>query len=127
MPWTRVVFYRDDPGDVPVWDWLVDLMRYDRKAFANCVAVIRRLREMGFELRRPQADYLRDGIYELRAKRGRVNHRILYFFHGQNVAVLVHALVKESKVADVDVERAIRRRSRYEKDPEAHTAEEDIS
>ena len=26
--------------------------------------------------------------YELRAKHGRVNYRILYFFHGRNVAVL---------------------------------------
>jgi hypothetical protein len=35
---------------------------------------------MGHELRRPEADFLRDGIYELRASLGGVHHRILYFF-----------------------------------------------
>ncbi|MEH1871881.1 type II toxin-antitoxin system RelE/ParE family toxin [Nostoc sp.] len=38
------------------------------------------LAEYGFELRRPAADLLRDGIYELRAKHVRVQYRILYFF-----------------------------------------------
>ena len=64
---------------------------------------------------------LRDKIYELRAKRGRVNYRILYFFHGQNVAILAHALTKEDVVPSIDIERAIQRRKRYEKDPKAHT------
>jgi len=64
MPRTAVAFYQDDDGTVPVRDWLADLLDRDPKAFAQCVAVIRRLHELGFELRRPQADYLRDGIYE---------------------------------------------------------------
>src|SRR4051794_33773657 len=98
MPATAVRFYREDDGTIPVRDWLAELVRRDPKAAANCVAVIRRLAEMGHELRRPQADYLRDGIYELRAKRGRVNYRILYFFHGRNVALLTHALTKEDRV-----------------------------
>jgi hypothetical protein len=34
----------------------------------------------GHELRRPYADYLRAGVHELRARVGRVNYRILYFF-----------------------------------------------
>jgi hypothetical protein len=40
-------------------------------------AVIERLEEAGSELRRPTTDVLRDGIYELRAKRGHVNYRLL--------------------------------------------------
>jgi ribosome-binding protein aMBF1 (putative translation factor) len=65
------------------------------------VARIRRLAEAGRELRRPEADYLRGGIYELRARRGHVNYRILYFFHGQNVAILAHALTKEGAILTV--------------------------
>jgi hypothetical protein len=34
-------------------------------------------------LRRPHADYLEDGIYELRWRNGTVQYRILYFFHGR--------------------------------------------
>jgi len=125
MPRTQVHFYRDD-GAVPVRDWLAELLTRDRKAAANCIAVIRRLAEAGHELRRPQADYLRDGIYELRAKRGRVNYRLLYFFHGRNITVLSHALTKEDRVNQIDIDRAIQRKKKYEKDPEGHTAREEI-
>lgn len=84
MPNTLVVFYCERDASVPVRDWLEQLLAHDRRAFASCAAAIQRLAELGHELRRPQADYLRDGIYELRVKRGRVNYRLLYFFHGQN-------------------------------------------
>jgi phage-related protein len=62
-------------------------------------------------------------IYELRAERGRVNYRVLYFFHGQNVALLAHGLTKEKKVPDADIDRAIARKKQYERDPEKHRAE----
>ena len=76
-------------------EWLTELRRLDRKGYAKCIPCIRRLAELGHEIRRPEADYLREGMYELRARRGRVNYRILYFFHGQDGAVLAHALTKE--------------------------------
>ncbi len=85
------------------------------------MARIRRLAEEGHELRRPETDLLRDGIHDLRAKRGNVNYRILYFFHAQNVAILAHALTKEDKVQPADIERAIRRRAAFLRDPERHT------
>ena len=78
-----------------------------RRAFAKCVIRIRRLAEMGHELRRPEADLLRDGIYELRGRDGRVNYRILYFFHGHNIAILANALTKEDKVPKSDIEREV--------------------
>ena len=64
---------------------------------------------------------LRDGIHELRVRHQRVNYRILYFFHGQNVAVLAHGLVKEKEVPDVDIERAIQRKQKLERNPDKHT------
>ena len=57
---------------------------------------LERLREMGRELRRPEADFLRDGIYELRVSLQGVHHRILYFFHGAVAAVVSHGLIKEA-------------------------------
>ncbi|MFH1743792.1 MAG: type II toxin-antitoxin system RelE/ParE family toxin [bacterium] len=126
MPETEVCFYRENDGTVPVLDWLWRLRCQDRKAFANCVALIRRLAMFGYELRRPQVDYLRDGIYELRAKSGHVNYRVLYFFCGQNVALLAHGLTKEAKVPESDIDCAVARKRRYEQDPERHTAQEDF-
>ena len=72
MPRIGVVFYQEAPGDVPALDWLRRLQRTDRRAYAKCVARVQRLAELGHELRRPEADFLRDGIHELRARRGRV-------------------------------------------------------
>lgn len=126
MPQTQVVFYQDERGRVPALDWLKTLLKKDRKGYANCVARIRLLSESGYELRRPAADYLRDGVYELRAKQRRTQYRILYFFHGQNVAILAHAITKEgAPVPDIDIERALDRKRLYEKDPDIHTYSED--
>jgi phage-related protein len=127
LPLTRIIFYQEEPGKAPVVDWLRELRRTDRLAYAKSVARIRRLAALGHELRRPEADVLRDGIHELRAKKGRVQYRVLYFFSGQNVAVLDHALTKEGKIPDADIERAIRRKKAFERDPARHTYEEEFS
>jgi hypothetical protein len=96
----------------------------DPGAYAKCAAAVQRLAEFGHDLRRPTADYLRDGIHELRSKRGRVNYRILYFFHGRNVAVLAHALLEEAAVDSTDIERAKVRKLAFETDPARHTESE---
>lgn len=65
--------------------------------------------------------YLRDGIYELRRSYQGVNYRILYFYSGKDVAVLSHGITKEGAVPDVEINRAIERKKRFEDDPKAHT------
>ncbi len=125
MPETRIIFYRDEQGNAPVLQWLEELEQSDIKGMLNCVNRIQQLAVNGYELRRPLADFLRDGIYELRAKHRRVQYRILYFFEGQNVAIVAHAIVKKGEaVPDVEIDRAIERRQLFVADPEAHTYEE---
>ncbi len=63
MPKTKVVFYQEDDGSVPVLEWLDTL---PQKAQDKCFVKIERLAELGYELRRTEADFLRDKIYELR-------------------------------------------------------------
>ncbi len=122
MPETRIIFYQDGNGKVPVLDWLKVLLKEDRKGYANCIARIKQLASNGYELRRPAADYLQDNIYELRAKHIHVQYRILYFFHGQNVAILAHAIIKEeSAVPEIDIERAIERSRLFLENPEVYT------
>ncbi len=127
MQETTLYLYQERPGEVPVLDWLKDLLSRDEAGFAKCVAALRYLRDFGHELRRPHADYLEDGIYELRARKKRVNYRILYFFHGQNVAVLAHAITKEDKIPRTELRRAKERKDRFEEDPGAHTYEGEIA
>jgi phage-related protein len=126
MPQTRLLFFQDADGAAPVWEWLKDLRTGNPKAYAKCVVRIRRLVELGHELRRPEADLLRDGIYELRARLGTVNYRILYFFHGRNVAVLAHAITKEDEIAVVEINRARERKRAFAASPIAHTFIGDI-
>ena len=124
MPRADVYFYMSGNKTVPVLDWLRELRQRDRRAYAKCVVRIQRLAQEGHALRRPEADYLRDGIYELRARQGRVNYRILYFFHGQNVVILAHGLTKEDEVPDTEIERALRRNATFEQNPKLHLYEE---
>jgi phage-related protein len=121
MPQTTLLFYRDADGISPVWEWLKELRAKNSKAFAKCAVRIRRLAEMGHELRRPEADLLRDGIYELRARLSTVNYRLLYFFHGRNVAVLAHSITKEDEIPPVEINRAVERKRAFAADPVKHT------
>lgn len=114
MPQTHVVFYQEDDGTVPVLT--VSMTKPGRSPWC-----IERLKGLGHQLRRPEADYLRDGVYELRVGLQGIHHRILYFFHGHAVAVLSHGLVKERAIPPKEIELARRRKNRFEADPEGHT------
>ncbi len=120
MPQTEVVFYAETDGNCPLLSWLD---RLPRKVQDKCIVRIERLAELGHELRRPEADILRDGIYELRASYQSVQYRLLYFFHA-GIAVLAHGIVKERQVPDADIERARERKRAYESNPELHTYHE---
>ena len=121
MPKIDVVFYKEDDGSVPILEWLDSLQK---KALDKCTVRIERLAETGHELRRPEADFLRDGIYELRVGLQHVNYRMLYFFHGRTAAVVSHGLVKEAQVPPKEIDKAIERKRKFEKNPTAHTYEE---
>ena len=123
MPKTLVIFFREKDGKAPVVAWLADLRKTNAKAWANCRAKIEMLAQFGHELRRPAADFLRDGIHELRAKQGHVQYRILYFFHGRNVAILAHSLTKEDEVPEQEIEKAIARKKLFAANPKEHTYE----
>jgi phage-related protein len=123
MPKTNVIFYKEDDGTVPALEWLDSLQP---KALDKCTVRIERLAQMGYELRRPEADFLRDGIYELRVGLQHVNYRMLYFFHGRTAAVVSHGLVKEAAVPAKDIDKAIARKQKFEKNPKAHSHTEEL-
>ena len=124
MPKTEVVFFQHADGRVPVRSWLEELRSVDQLGYDRCIGRISQLAEFGYELRRPAADFLRDGVYELRARRGRMNYRIMYCFHGRNVAVLLHALTKEDRVPAVELRRALDRRTLLESSPTDYMQED---
>lgn len=119
MPPTILLGYRELDGTVPILAWLESL---PNPARVKCRSRLGRLGELGFELRRPEADYLRDGIYELRASVGGIHYRMLYFFLGRSAVVVTHGLLKERVVPPRDIDLAILRRSLVERDPNSRTA-----
>jgi phage-related protein len=123
VPPVEVVFYREAEGRSPVGEWLSALLASNPRAHAKCEVRIERLVAEGHELRRPEADYLCDGLFELRARQGHVNYRILYAFYGRGTAVLLHALTKEDVIPPADLRLALERRRRLEHDPHRHIGE----
>jgi len=127
VPATQVFFYRDADGRSPVVEWLRSLRNDDPAGFMNCLARLELLEASGHELRRPAADFLRDGIYELRAKHKHMQYRLLYFFHGRNIAVIAHGIIKRgSAVPDVDIGRAENRKRQFARNPATHTYQGEV-
>ena len=117
-----LVFYRDEDGRSPFLDWFD---RLPEKAKVQCRARIDLLAVHGHLLRRPAADYLRDDILELRARSGRVQYRMLYFFHGRAAIVISHGITKnQATVPSIEIDRACRRRALFMTDPRRHTYKE---
>lgn len=110
MPKTNVVFFAEEDGSVPVLEWISGL---PEKVQDKLVARIELLEEKGYELRRPHADILRDGIHELRTRHIKVQYRVLYFFCD-----------KAAVVPPKEIDLAIRRKGRFQADPEKHTYRE---
>jgi len=117
MPRTEVVLFADSDGSSPFLQWM-KLLPGDVQV--KCLVKIERLEEHGYALRRPEADFLRDGIYELKASRQGIHYRMLYFFHKQK-AVVWTGIIKESKVPSAFITRAIQAKLLYEKSPANHT------
>ena len=113
----RVVYYKDDDGTVPVLDFIGAV---PDRAKVKIIARIDQLRQLGHPLRRPEADHLGEGIYELRTKPGHVNYRVLYFFHGQIAAVLSSGFTKEDRVPPVEIQRARQRMAKFASAHKAH-------
>jgi phage-related protein len=114
---TEVIYYQEEGGSVPVLEWFEGL---PSKVLLKCQARLERLQLLGHELRRPEADFLRDGIYELRASYQGVHYRMLYFFYGREAVVVSHGLAKERAVPPREIDVAVKRKARFENKPDRH-------
>lgn len=123
MPESKIIFYKEG-NSIPMLDWLKEVSGKEKKVFEKCFAQINLLKMKGYELHRPYADYLGNGIYELRISFRRMQYRLLYFFYGQNVVVLTHGFVKEGKIPNIEIDRAIERKNKFEAKPNIHSFEE---
>jgi len=117
LPASEVFYFQESGGDVPLLQWFDAL---PRRAVIKCLARLERLEQLGHELRRPEADYLRDQVYELRASYQGVHYRMLYFFRGRAVVVISHGLAKERAVPVREIDLAVKRKLQVEGNPKFH-------
>jgi len=81
---------------------------------------------VGHELKRPTADLLCGGIYELRPSYQGVNYRILYGFAGQGLVVVSHGITKEKRVPPQEIDKAAARLNKFRQNPKKHAYPEDV-
>ena len=118
----QVVGFREADGSVPLLEWLDGLESPD--AVLQCLGVLMLLKRHANRLVRPHADALRDSIRELRARVGRVQYRMFYFFHKRG-AVVTHGCIKPGRETPPrEIDRAIAYRQRFLADPVRHTYQE---
>lgn len=103
-----IYFFIDKSGDNPVKEFIDKL---SLKEQAKIKAYLDELKNQGHNLRRPMADYLGDGIYELRPR----DNRFFYFFYLRENVVLLHAIRKKTnKIPVADMELCIKRKKEIE-------------
>ncbi|MDP8230053.1 MAG: type II toxin-antitoxin system RelE/ParE family toxin [Candidatus Gorgyraea atricola] len=106
---SNIYYFLDERGNSPVKEFITSLPVKER---AKVFAYFHELMRQGYNLRRPMADYLGYGIYELRPK----NNRIFYFFFLKDVAVFLHAIKKKTyKIPESDLNICIKRKLQVEK------------
>ena len=120
---TKILIFRDEKGKAPLIEWL---KKQPAKARDKCIAKVARLEAMGHKLRRPDCDYLTEGIYELRARNRNINYRILYGFVGQSVALLSHGCTKEKHVPKKEISKAVKNMAVFRKNPDRHSLEFEV-
>ena len=104
-------FYRGINNDQPSLEYIRAQVKTHQ---AKIGRALRQLQEQGHEARRPLADYLGEGLYELRIPMEGHQHRLLYFFHGRSVIVVaVGFLKKTDRVPPEMIARASRYRAEW--------------
>ena len=110
-PVWHVLYYESVDGKCPVKEFIDS--RSERNQ-AKILATIAALEERGPNLPRPYADYLQDGIHELRIRLTGDHVRVLYFFCYKDFIVLTNAIIKHmSRVPPAAIREAKRCRSDF--------------
>jgi len=104
-----IYFFIDERGENPVKQFIENL---PLKEQAKILAYLDELKTQGRHMRRPMADYLGKGIYELRPR----DNRIFYFFYSRKNVVLLHAIRKKTdNIPPGDMDLCVKRKGQAER------------
>lgn len=108
----QIDFYEDEQGESNVKEFLDSIE--NEKLKAKVLKDIGLLQNRGTELRKPHADYIEDGIWELRTKQSSNISRILYFTFTNNKIVLLNGFIKkQQKTPRNEIDRAKKYKNDY--------------
>ncbi|MBN1983023.1 MAG: type II toxin-antitoxin system RelE/ParE family toxin [Chitinivibrionales bacterium] len=100
----HVIYYEHKDGACPIYKFLESRTDREKAKLFNWIALLER---EGPQLPRPYADFLEDGIHELRIKLSGDQVRVLYFFCYHDFIVLTHCFTKHTaKVPVTEIETA---------------------
>lgn len=108
----EIEFFEKANGSCPLADFLATLSPKKDLPYIN--NALEQLQEHGNRLLRPHADYLEDGIYELRVKTINGKFRLFYFFYDKTKIILTHGIKKKTdQVPNQEIELAKKYRELY--------------
>ncbi|MCL2065652.1 MAG: type II toxin-antitoxin system RelE/ParE family toxin [Candidatus Cloacimonetes bacterium] len=111
----KVELYEKEDGKIPVLDFIMSL---NPKQQAKVTREIDLLEKFGNELHYPHVNIIKGkqykDLWELRMKLGTDIFRIFYFLSKQNVAILLHGIIKKSqKLPQKELDIAKNRMAQY--------------
>ena len=111
MPGWKIIYYETKDGGCPVEDF-INSKSINNKAKIFSLLTI--LEEKGPNLPRPYADFLKEGIHELRVKLSGDQTRILYFFCYKDFIILTHGFNKKTeRVPENEIKKAVKHREDF--------------
>lgn len=85
-------FFEKDSKHCPTLEFIKEQSPLDQVRIERSFNL---LVELGNDLRRPNVDYLEDGLYELRVRVVKKQYRFIFFYHNQRIIVITHGFLKK--------------------------------
>ena len=125
----EIKYFQTTRGSAPALDFIKEYddktqedQEQDGKGQSKIRAVIEQLSKQGHDCKDPYCRHLKEKIYELRARSGKLRLRLLFFFHKRTAVVLSHGFTKKrDKVPPKEIKKAIKHRELFESDPTRYT------
>ena len=106
-----IEFYGTKDGFEPAREFIESL---DTKMLAKIIRIIELLERNGPTVRLPYSEFLRDGIFEIRAKQGTDIVRVFYFFTFGRKIILTNGFIKKTqKTPKKEINKAIELKNDY--------------
>ena len=109
----EVIFYETEDGTKPAYDFIETL---SPKMQAKIYKIASMLEIDGTRLRLPYSEFLKDGIFQIRAQQEGIISRVLYFFAIGKKIILTNGFTKKTlKTPPGEIELAKKYRADYER------------